>query len=381
MDDSETSKNGIKKYIWIILGVILLVILVLLILFLNSDKQNSSIITECENLNNEELKASCYIQVAIQKQDLSKCEEIGKRWLNAEETCYAEFSIANKDASGCEKLKETHKDACYTQVALNTNNAELCEKIQNRAITDIGKGEFSNYDECYSKIAEKRNDPLLCEKVLGNNRKNFCYTKIATTINDETICKSISGEYSTSYLSQCYILIAGAKKDSSICNNILEQATKEQCYERVAVSAKSITECNKLSDGHIVAQKEYIPENAGETRFLGPTESCYENVISESKNPAVCKEIISDYLKENCFTQTAFLTENPLVCENNDDISKKRKCYHESTIDLILNRNVTISMCASIIDTIAKDDCYYSLAFYKKDSSICENIETESTSK
>ena len=36
-------------------------------------------------------------------------------------------------------------------------------------------------------------------------------------------------------------------------------------------------------------------------------------------------------------------------------------------------------MCAKITDDVARDDCYYSLAYYRKDNSICGNIELQST--
>ncbi|MEM3610446.1 MAG: hypothetical protein QW076_06140, partial [Candidatus Anstonellales archaeon] len=64
---------------------------------------------------------------------------------------------------GCSFAPEKDRDHCYQFGAVNTNNPELCEKIQGKDF------EYSNppKDKCYLLLANKTNDPRYCGKMNG----------------------------------------------------------------------------------------------------------------------------------------------------------------------------------------------------------------------
>src|SRR3989344_8340656 len=132
------------------------------------------------------------------------------------------------------------KDSCYSAVAIEVGNPELCEKINARPKGDISKGESSVYDDCYEKIASASNNSEICTKIIGDNQRNSCYTVIATTIGNGAICEKITGEYANYYKPQCILLTAQKEGNIDACNTLTE-GFRDNCYVRIALQSKNIT--------------------------------------------------------------------------------------------------------------------------------------------
>ena len=81
-----------------------------------------------------------------------------------------------KSVSDCEQLTNSDaKDECYTNVAIETGDASLCEKTTKLK------------DACYFEVAVETKDDNLCEKIIatkGIYSRDRCYDAIARAIKD-----------------------------------------------------------------------------------------------------------------------------------------------------------------------------------------------------
>ena len=295
------------KLLFIILGVFVIVFIIILAVATYYLKNTSTIYApECEQLSNN-YKEACYQQAIIEE------------------------AIEKNDSSMCEESK--FKDACYSEFAIKKLDQSVCEKIQDKTMKEVS--ETSLHDNCFKSIAIAKNDSSICDSVLNKDNRFICYTIIAEATLNSTICDKVNEQ--GFYRKQCYVLVAIKAEDPTICDS-LDTVAKTQCRDRLSESVGDISYCHTLEDSNIVAKKEYVPPTG--SRTLGPTEECYANAVRAEKDPAICLAIISDYLRLDCFKDLAFITENPLVCDNIEETDKKRDCYHDATISLILNREV-----------------------------------------
>ena len=168
--------------IWIILAVLILIGLLLFFL----PKITKVIKDECKQISNENYKDSCYFDLAEETGDLSICEKLTDKTANRKKRhCYINLARETGDISICEKIKENnnylskeYKYNCYASVAEGTKNINICdEKFE----------EGSWKDSCYSNVAGQTGDNSICEKIVDEVRKNGCYFSVwawATSINN-----------------------------------------------------------------------------------------------------------------------------------------------------------------------------------------------------
>ncbi|MEM3372617.1 MAG: hypothetical protein QXF76_00165 [Candidatus Anstonellales archaeon] len=100
---------------------------------------------------------------------------------------------------GCSFAPEKDRDHCYQFGAVNTNNPELCEKIQGKDF------EYSNppKDKCYLLLANKTNDPRYCGKMNGgfySYEPEECYQIVAQNTKNPNVCKELKGTEKTNCL-------------------------------------------------------------------------------------------------------------------------------------------------------------------------------------
>ena len=156
------------------------------------------------NPNRKDGINSCYMEVAISKGDLSKCEEILKGKWSSPDDCYAGVAAVKGDLNICEKIKEkSTKDDCISKVILNT--------------------------------ALIKKDWKICKKIDDESKKDNCIANVAIFNENITICEKIGNklrvdEYSGTYKENCYIYLI-MYGDESICNKIRDEKMKKYCYE------------------------------------------------------------------------------------------------------------------------------------------------------
>jgi len=137
-----------KKLVWLILPIILILLLIGSFIFFdktNSNNQNASSkssklndsISSCMRNSSPEVRGNCIIQIAKSKNNESICEYAGGYMLNPfEQTkrCYSEMAEAKNNPSICDKLKSQDMiDYCYLQYALNKKDTLICNKAGNKS--------------------------------------------------------------------------------------------------------------------------------------------------------------------------------------------------------------------------------------------------------
>jgi antitoxin component YwqK of YwqJK toxin-antitoxin module len=96
----------------------------------------------CQNIHELFLKEMCQMVLAINNKDTFKCASPDIVSYDNQPICYLGAAIKHNDASLCSqidinrgefeedrKIKEEMRDACYIQIAINTNNCPLCDNL------------------------------------------------------------------------------------------------------------------------------------------------------------------------------------------------------------------------------------------------------------
>ncbi|MDA3840161.1 MAG: hypothetical protein PF572_03650 [Patescibacteria group bacterium] len=180
-------------------------------------------IKACEDIESNDGKDLCRAMLGIDKLDKRICDIVKDPYFNGE--CNLKVAMAKDDKTICQNIKhEDSKDICYSYFALVKNDTEglncnnineefmrdLCELSQALKEGDANKCESYGGEDhhvnllCYAAIAVKHNRAELCEKITGakdeelipiqNNMKDACYAKIAENTKNEELCQKIINE-------------------------------------------------------------------------------------------------------------------------------------------------------------------------------------------
>jgi hypothetical protein len=207
----------------------------------------------------------CIKYVAFEDQNPSICIKIKDGYVKDE--CYSGFAGLTKDISFCNKIvTPSMKTECSTAIGnvgksgyritdTGWANPQICDPDQ------IGKQSQNTKDICYKEFAREYKDVTLCSKIISPHEIESCYQqtsisasdfKICSMNNDPSVqrlcldfyaqakgdinaCVSMKGsayiEYPNWSKDQCYREVAGKKKDSSICSNIVTATLKSDCLK------------------------------------------------------------------------------------------------------------------------------------------------------
>ncbi len=156
-------------------------------------------INDCNTIQVENDKNSCYVKVAIKEKDLTTCDNITNPV--AIFPCYFRVIGANKDlpVSACDKVSD--KDACYYHFATIRN-------------LDIDKKDLS-----------------VCDLIQDSSSKDSCYLNVLAENKDINNCDNIKNYEDGRWF--CYLIVAENSDDSKICNQIPIQAYKEKCLSEL----------------------------------------------------------------------------------------------------------------------------------------------------
>jgi hypothetical protein len=109
-------------------------------------------------------------------------------------------------------------------LAFKRKNLSLC----NRITDEVEKS------GCYGGVAIAKNDLSLCKEVADDLIRIDCYTQIAVLRLDPSICTSMIDKEGYVYIGiakidSCYWKVSLAAKDTTICEKIDTQSTRENC--------------------------------------------------------------------------------------------------------------------------------------------------------
>lgn len=136
-----------------------------------------------------------------------------------------------KDVEVCYKIGKVRGNLnirymCITEVAVETKNESLCEKIP--SVGTNWKG------ACYSKISKSKNDVSICEKIENEVEKNICYFDVAIETNNSELCKRV-GYKQLPDADQCFYKIAINTLNQELCDQLQDYENKMDCIKEVKV--------------------------------------------------------------------------------------------------------------------------------------------------
>lgn len=332
-----------------------------------SDEKIAQEIADCKaqdaSVNSSATDDLCTSEVAINKETPELCEKITDG--DIKNRC---IGITKVDAEFCKKISDSgSKTACLLQVAVKSRNEALCSMIEIAPLKD----------GCIISVASAKKDASLCDTISEETKKISSQDKIckAMITLDTKYCDEIA-TYMAGGIGACYSFIVEKKKDAKLCEKIANKVARDICYFAAMNLTKDISYCTKMSD-------EYRRDN------------CFSNyAISESKWN-ICSKISSDYIKDECYVSASIKAKDPEGCEKtpnpdnclqniadvSGDVSVCNKikseyyanaCYR-GFLQKIIESGKT-SDCEKISGEEMKALCLVGVAGTLKDPKICEKI-------
>lgn len=238
----------------------------------------------------KDINDSYYLKAAEAKMDVSKCDKI--KGAGRIVRCYERISYLKNSSAFCDSIKNArYRDNCYMQISrIDLKSVNKCEKIVDNFLKA----------RCLHEFARGKNDISICAKIPDfrgpkSYSKEACYIKMAIATKDESICSNIEevkershDEYEKSMTVaevkkkimerpllignpywqsriSCYTRVAEAKKDESVCENIKNNCDKANCIFKVARDKKDKSVCDKI--------QKY------DSRCAMSKEKCYERYV------------------------------------------------------------------------------------------------------
>jgi hypothetical protein len=201
----------------------------------NLDAKDSGAL-EIERCVNESSirKAFCYSDLAIEKDDMGVCFQIGEndsaqRLLDSD-YCAAKFALHKKNSSICQRVRTASiRDACYIDLALALDEPRICS----------GVGDLENrHRNCYMRMAEGANSTRICAMIEDANYSQFCMAKV---LGGAEYCAGINGTYVSDL---CYLQIAWDKKEWKQCLQIRgDEMLHDTCVAAIAALTQNSSVC------------------------------------------------------------------------------------------------------------------------------------------
>jgi hypothetical protein len=107
---------------------------------------------------------------------------------------------------------------------------------------------FSKYakEDCYVSVLNLTKDILICDKFVTSFRKDQCYFDIAISTITPNNCDKIESD---NYRDDCYSSISSKTHDSTLCDKMrIKLVEKDNCYLHIAIAKKELTVCEKISN-------------------------------------------------------------------------------------------------------------------------------------
>lgn len=145
------------------------------------------------------------------------------------------LALETQQESMCRFVTQRHKPYCYEDIAVDTKNFEVCDKIDSPFYKS----------RCYTAVLRVVGDKneKVCRNIPSKQERGICYRKVAEDKENSTLCAKI--EY-TEQRNYCYKNLAKMKRDGSLCQNVERGFDRDQCYFGVACQTGNATLCEKI---------------------------------------------------------------------------------------------------------------------------------------
>jgi hypothetical protein len=123
----------------------------------------------CGNIESPRLRDTCMRDIALNTNNLRLCDSIQTQ--SIKDTCYYRIALNRTDSGICDqivnsRLKELCPEMCDSVKAVQKDNIDACDKLQEQA-----------RDSCYFGIAVNRKDSSICSKISNKNMLKNCKSK------------------------------------------------------------------------------------------------------------------------------------------------------------------------------------------------------------
>ena len=203
-------------------------------------------------------------------------------------------------------------------------------------------------DLCYSFAAGIRFEPQLCDNVLSEETKKECYFEVGGMSGFKLEdCTKLSNDVQKE---RCYFDVAESitpESDITICEQWPEE-WNYICYTYFAKTKYEVPICDNYVSNEI--KLEYDEQD-----YITLRESCYEAIAITNSNPNLCKF-------DECSNQIAISTQDLSLCKNQD-------CYSSYAIKFN-----DIDACKLIKDESLRNSCYVQVAENTNNIKICKNV-------
>lgn len=277
-------------------------------------------ILECErNIDNEYNKEKCYELQAERLGDSLLCDNLKN--IDRRDRCLYSFVKENPDITLCERMFDGI--SCYISVAVKKQDVKICDliKVQDEVssckrslLFSQGKIEScetaKDYekDNCFYLLAKQLNDPKICQRVENSFTRNTCYNEGALDTLNPLFCQSIVNDLSRIY--GCLTDVAYSLDDPDICDKILNPEQLEKCYFHFAETRKDISFCERVGD-------EYYRN------------ICFRDFSILIRDERICEKISEKDVQGDCYYAQAVTRAEQEICLKIQDISLQERCIKE----------------------------------------------------
>ena len=195
----------------------------------------------CPLIGDERTRSLCYVEVV-------KWDPKEEHCLSADVSdqhrkyCYAELGIALEDYGVCDKSEGDSREYCRMNVMRAKNEPDKCDTLT-----------VSSWkNECFGHFGRLLGDKIMCFKVSSESGRDNCVYDVALSTNDVELCHSIVNTQAGAVFEKkrttvgCVNDLAIMNKDVALCDEIVESVSGDLCRARVAVAADDVRLCDEV---------------------------------------------------------------------------------------------------------------------------------------
>lgn len=271
-------------------------------------------------------------QKAIQVKDVSLCQEILEE--SKKRKVYAE---------NCGSLCEHYYHGCVENIAIALGDETLCDTYSIHSVcndAECHKNVFLTYTDlckdksgeekinCIQQIAIETNNVELCGKILGGIE---CIATIAVNTNNLNLCFAEEINYPESWKInpyKCFERVLRYTENVAICDTLKPDYLiyKDGCLRKASSQLSDIHLCERVGkEGY-----QYSCYEGGKVHACLPDldkSQCFKGVIRKTKNSQACHEIKEGANKDTCFYAAASVLNDRKLCEKIQEGKWKEWCF------------------------------------------------------
>ncbi|MBI2100811.1 MAG: hypothetical protein HYT47_02225 [Candidatus Vogelbacteria bacterium] len=213
------------------------------------------------------------------------------------------------DVTLCTKVSKDNLEQCIANVAIETNDSSLCQRLSNTSTADLGSlvtgqeernvlDDFPLRSVCFSAIAERTKNVSLCEKITTDVSRDQCFFKLAVLLRDGAICSFVKSTerdlYGITSREECEKWVRSL--DPSYCKSLGVQTERNRCFARAGGELRDLSVCSEI---------------VGDERTLY---SC-QRAACEDQDLSCCSKLSRESDRISCVSHYAANAGNKEVCK------------------------------------------------------------------